>query len=241
MLEPPSRWRTPDELVELGFARSRVVMINEAHDGLRRSIRTRRIGARVLPAAHAAGCRHLAMEALYVEFAREANETRRVPAAEHGYLAQPELRDLIGAALGLGWTLLPYEATGEPPDFSADWEAINWREQQQARNLVDALAQLPGGAKLLVWCGNSHHSKHHEGDWLPMGFRFRELSGIDPFAIDQTRGIRFGREFTPMNYWLAVYADEIGKAAGFLAEEAPAGWPDFGVDAYVVSGENELE
>ncbi len=27
-------WRTPEELVEIGFSRARVVMMNEAHSGL---------------------------------------------------------------------------------------------------------------------------------------------------------------------------------------------------------------
>jgi hypothetical protein len=60
----PKRWRTPEQLVALGIRRSRVVMMNEAHDGLRRCVRTRRVGQRVLPAAHDAGVRYLAMEAL---------------------------------------------------------------------------------------------------------------------------------------------------------------------------------
>ncbi len=86
-------------------------MMNEAHDGLRRCVRTREVGRRVIPAAHRAGVRHLAMEALSSSFADEANRTRVVPRAEtDGYLSQPEMRDLIKAALDCGWTLLPYEA-----------------------------------------------------------------------------------------------------------------------------------
>jgi hypothetical protein len=57
-------WRTPEELVEIGFERSRVVMMNEAHNGLERCIRTRDIGRRILPTALRLGVRHLAMEAL---------------------------------------------------------------------------------------------------------------------------------------------------------------------------------
>jgi hypothetical protein len=69
MFEPRKKWRSPEELVELGLARSRVVMMNEHHNGLKRSVRTRVIGKRVLPTAHAAGVRHLAMEALTPKFA----------------------------------------------------------------------------------------------------------------------------------------------------------------------------
>jgi hypothetical protein len=36
-MEEPSKarpWHTPEELVEIGFSRARVVMVNEAHSGL---------------------------------------------------------------------------------------------------------------------------------------------------------------------------------------------------------------
>jgi hypothetical protein len=107
---PPAAWRTPQELVEEGFRRSRVVMLNEAHDGLTRCVRTRRLGRQVLPSAHAMGVRHLAMEALQPGDAEAANTSRRPPDTAHGYLAQPDMAELIQAALALGWTLWPYEA-----------------------------------------------------------------------------------------------------------------------------------
>src|SRR5690349_16040877 len=155
-------WRTPEELVRLGFERGRLVLMNEAHSGLRRCMRTRVIGRQVLPAAHAAGVRHLAMEALYSVYAEEANRARQVPDGL-GYLAQPEMRSLIQAALDLGWTLWPYEAeswrwlaekygNSGPIDAATrlaheaelhSLEYTNWREAEQARNLVKILAELP--------------------------------------------------------------------------------------------------
>ncbi len=71
-------WRTPEAIVEVGFRRSRVVMMNEAHDGDLRCIRTRLIGQRVLVPAHHAGVRYLAMEALRKAISEEANRTRRL-------------------------------------------------------------------------------------------------------------------------------------------------------------------
>jgi hypothetical protein len=56
-------WRSPEELVMIGFSRSRIVMMNECHDGLLRCLSTREIGRRILPTAHKAGVRYLAMEA----------------------------------------------------------------------------------------------------------------------------------------------------------------------------------
>ena len=41
------------------------------------------------------------------------------------------------------------------------------------------------GEPLLVWCGNSHASKVEHEEWIPMGWHFRDMSGVDPFVIDQ--------------------------------------------------------
>ncbi|MBD0362976.1 MAG: hypothetical protein ICV55_09440, partial [Coleofasciculus sp. C3-bin4] len=153
-------WRTPEELLEIGLRRSRVVMMNEAHDGLKRCIRTRQIGQRLLPIAHKAGVRHLAIEALSLFFVDEANRTRQLPevGVGLGYLHQPDLRAFIQAALDLGWTLIPYEINFQtyPSDYPLSIEYTNLREEEQAKKLIRALEALPSGASLLVWCGNSH-------------------------------------------------------------------------------------
>jgi hypothetical protein len=57
-------WCSVEELTRWGFAHAPVVMANEAHDGLARCVRTRDIGVRMIEAAHQAGVRQLAMEAL---------------------------------------------------------------------------------------------------------------------------------------------------------------------------------
>jgi hypothetical protein len=50
---PAAAWRTPQELVQEGFGRGRVVMLNEAHDELTRCVRARRVGRQILPSDHA--------------------------------------------------------------------------------------------------------------------------------------------------------------------------------------------
>lgn len=186
------------------------------------------------------------MEALDRRFTEQANETRAVPAAESGYLAQAEMRDLIAGALDLGWTLVAYEAdlrrepSGSSPR-SAD--RINWREEQQARNLATALQALSGGERLLVWCGNGHLFKLAIDGIELMGLRFREHSGVDPFAIDQTVSVDFGHGRAYGRPWVDAHAAEIealGGSAGFLADEAPLGWYPNGADAFVVSVDNDL-
>jgi hypothetical protein len=57
-------WHPVEDIVRWGFAHAPVVMANEAHSGLARSVRTRETGVRMVRAAHEAGVRRLAMEAL---------------------------------------------------------------------------------------------------------------------------------------------------------------------------------
>lgn len=122
----------------------------------------------------------------------------------------------------------------------------NWREEQQARNLNEALQSLPVDTPMLVWCGNDHHSKKVVQGWTPMGYHFQKLSSINHFVIDQIRTVRFdtsGSEFG--SELIEQFAEDLvryGGTAGFLAEEAP---PIFGddhiADAYLLSIQNELE
>ena len=263
-------WRSPEELVEIAFQRASVVMMNEAHDGWKRCIRTRQIGQRILPVAHQAGVRHIAMEALYPAFVEQCHSTRVVPAQAEAYLAQPEMKSLVQTALDLGWTLIPYEADPfkwitakhgvefsdsvdsierqrQYQEFQADFptlEYTNWREEQQARNLIDALQSLPAGVPMLVWCGNSHLSKRPAQGWLPMGYQFNRLSRIDSFAIDQTRTVKFNNDKYRLRL-IRKFEKELGTwggTAGFLREQAPFSLGgDKSVDAKLLSTDNELE
>jgi hypothetical protein len=92
--------RSPEELVRIGFERSRVVIVNECHDGDRHCLRTRAIGRRLLPIANDVSVRHLAMEALYEPFARQANQTRQLPNNNLGYLGQEDMRMSAISAFG---------------------------------------------------------------------------------------------------------------------------------------------
>lgn len=266
-------WRSPEEIIEIGFQRSRVVMMNEAHSGLQRCIRTRQIGQRILPTAHRAHVRHLAMEALEPISTETYNRLRRIPNKDKSsYLSQTEMQSFIQAALDLDWTLIGYEADSlqwlsaryavdlstlndeesshlfeqNQTDVST-MEFINWREEQQARNIIAALQLMAVDAPLLVWCGNSHHIKTLLQDWIPMGYQFQRLSGIEPFAIDQIETVRFNSEEHPSRATslIEMFSDALvscGGTAGFLREEAPSVLQDaLGVDAFLLSIDNQME
>ena len=242
-------WRPVEDVIQWGFAQQPVVMANEAHDGLARSVRTRVIGARMIRAAHEAGVRRLAMEALHWPAKDVPGPITAVPDDERGYLAQPEMRAMIGTALDLGWTLWAYEAQFEvTPETDRDWlrsmEFTNWREREQAANLCQLLEAAPQ-EPMLVWCGNSHASKHTGSEWVPMGWHFREMSSIDPFVIDQTVTVAFHDVPRP---WardlLGSLADVLaahGGTAAILREQAPPPLDQRdNVDALVVSTDNAL-
>jgi hypothetical protein len=241
-------WCSVEDLTQLAFTRSPVVMANEAHNGLTRCVRTREVGVRIIQAAHAAGVRRLAMEALPSPGNDAPEPIREIPSRDSGYLAQPDMRRLITTALELGWTLWAYEVSIDTRKSDAErlsLEFTNWREREQARNLCQVVAAVHGDP-LLVWCGNGHASREGGAGWIPMGQHFVATSGIQQFVIDQTATVDFtGKGPDPwlrdllagLSGMLAAH----GGHAGILCEQAPPPLDGRdGVDAVVVSTENEL-
>ena len=241
-------WCSVEELTRFGFAQSPVVMANEAHSGMTRCVRTRDVGVRIIQAAHEAGVRRLAMEALPAPANDSPEPIREIPSVDGGYLAQPDMRRLIATALELGWSLWAYEATIDFRKSQAELlslESTNWREREQAKNLCQVVAAAPEDP-LLVWCGNGHASREGGDGWVPMGHHFAATSGIQQFVIDQTVTVDFtGQGPEP---WVRDLLAELsgtlaanGGCAGILREQAPQP-PDCrnDVDAVVVSAENEL-
>lgn len=240
-------WLLPAEILTEGFDKSRVVMMNEGHHGFSRCVRTREVGCSALPAAHAAGCRHLAMEALMNSGPGPTFLESRPDTC--GYLAQPEMAALIDTALGLGWTLVAYEvAWDQTPigfrDEPLTMAATNHREFAQATNLAGALDEIGSGGRLMVWCGNGHHSKESGDEWIPMGVRFTQVSGIDPFSIDQLSTVSLAEGVAPrvaLTTELSQILERLGGTAGFTKDSAPDGYevPSW-YDAVLLSTDNRM-
>jgi len=247
-----AKWKTPEELIRIGYRQSRVVMMNEAHNGRARCRRTREVGVTILPVAHEIGVRHIAMEVLSPEITTELNKTRRLPYDAGGYLEQQDMRLLVQNILDLGWTLVSYEDDGllwlrskypdsVPTELSTEKtvhlyrkyqhefltdEYTNYREIQQAKNITSFLATVPETTKLFVWCGNGHHSKLPSDTWAPMGYQFQKISSISPFCIDQSVTVKFDEEYSPYTQRVIDELSEDLRAhhrtAGFLVQEAPS-------------------
>ena len=242
-------WRSVEELTQCGFARAPVVMVNEAHNRLARCIRTREVGVRMIRAAHEAGVRRLAMEALPWSAEDTPGPIWTIPTGRGGYLAQPDMRRLITTALELGWSLWAYEArervaADTDPAELLSLEHSNWRDREQARNLCQVLAAAPA-EPLLVWTGGDHASKEPTHGWVTMGCHFPAMSGTDPFVIDQTLTVDFTGQSRPWVQALLADLSETlaahGGTAGILREQAPTPLNGkTGVDAVVVSTHNTL-
>jgi len=82
-------------------------------------------------------------------------------------------------------------------------------------------------------------------EWVPMGWHFREMSGVDQFVIDQDVTVNFGEEPRPwVEELLASMADTLaahGGTAGILRDQAPPPLNGrVGNDALIVSSDNEM-
>jgi hypothetical protein len=103
-------WLTIEELAAEAFGVAPVVMANEAHDGMRRCVRTRRVGVRLVRAAHELGVRDLAMEALPAP----------APGAPRAWTRRHVVTD---------WAPMGYQyvqATGRRPHVVDQTVTVNW-------------------------------------------------------------------------------------------------------------------
>jgi len=242
-----TRWLTIEDLAGVAFEGSRVVMANEAHAGMRRCVRTRRVGVRLVRAAHALGVRDLAMEALEAPPPGHPVAMTEVPQVGGGYLAQPDMRELTGTARALGWRLWPYEDR-TPPELLAEPESLltmeytNRREREQALNLAVITEQVD---RLLVWCGNGHATRSVVDDWVPMGYQYVRTTGQRPYVVDQTATVNWRGEadHLPAGALDTLRRDLAphGGTAAVLTADAPEPLRALEADALVLSVDNDLE
>jgi hypothetical protein len=160
---------------------TRVLMINERHHAASDRILT----LELLPVLRGKGFTHLAAEALAHD--DEELNSRDYPVEGTGYYtAEPVFGELLREARRLGYTIVPYESTGVPAGDDTLLTSQEFRDLSQARNLAAILEDDPD-ARILVHAGYSHVLEEATERWSPMALYFRELTGIDPVTVDQTR------------------------------------------------------
>ena len=206
---------------------------------------------RALDAAEEVGVRYVAMEALEGNVADVANASRTAPTEGGPYLDQDDMHALLQHALDAGFTLVKYE-----PDFEkdapvelrslekTDLRVANWRDEAQAKGLAAFLQRQPPKTKLLVFPGLGHLYERAGGGWTPMAVVFKDVTGIDPFTIDQSITADVGppqpaKDVTDLVEQLRT----VGGTAGLLAADDPstARRERKNVDAYLLSLENAME
>jgi hypothetical protein len=136
--------------------------------------------ASLLKGLYAKGFRYYGAEAL--DFADSLINQRGYPIVNSGYyVVEPQFGNLIRKALGLGFTLFAYEAR-TPESFSNPKQ----REFEQAKNIQQILKN-DSLAKILIHAGYDHIREDSlGGEWeKAMALRLRELTGINPFTINQ--------------------------------------------------------
>ena len=174
--------------------KAQVIMINEAHHVPEH----RAFTLRLLGVLRKKGFTHFAAETLYESDTDLA--ARGYPVAATGsYTTEPVYGDLVRTALRLGYHVIAYES---PPNGDPTHD----RERGQATHLVERILKVDPKARILVHAGFSHINESGLlAGHAPMAAQFREITGIDPFTVEQTKmTARSAAEFEHPIYRQAV-------------------------------------
>lgn len=163
-----------------------VIMINEEH----RTPAHRAVTLRLLSRLYAKGFRYFAAETL-LEADPELNKRGYPVQASGFYTAEPIYGELIREALRIGFKVVPYEQpTAEMTKCfqmqNSQQFCQNERERAQAQNLYDRILKTDPQAKIFVHVGRGHNSKSGDEKYSFMAKYFREITGINPYTVDQT-------------------------------------------------------
>jgi hypothetical protein len=107
---------------------------------------------------------------------------------EEAFIQESQHANLLKEALDLGFTLFNYEYKYVKGKTMKD------REMEQAQNIAKMMKANPK-AKFLIHCGYDHLNEGIPGiaSWKAMAARVTEMTGINPFTIDQTTSSEKGK------------------------------------------------
>lgn len=166
---------------------AQVIMVNEAHA----VPQTRAFVLQLLPVLRGKGFTHFASEMLHDSDMRLV-ERGYMPDSVESY-GEPLHADLFRTALRLGYRVVPYEAKNARN--SAD------REREQAANIVERILKNDPRAKILVNAGYDHIYESPLPNFpKTMAVHFKEMTGIDPFTVDQTMTEHSAPAYEPVPY-----------------------------------------
>ncbi|MFS4470945.1 hypothetical protein [Chryseobacterium sp. T20] len=151
-------------------ASEQIIIINEAHHNASH----RAFTSSLLQGLYDKGYRYLGLETL----ASDSLNTTKFATLSSGYYSkEPEFGNFIYHALKIGFTLFSYEAEGNNKE----------REIGEAKNIFDFMQKNKEG-KYLIYCGYQHAYEGVHKSWeKTMAGRLSDLTGVNPFTIDQTQ------------------------------------------------------
>jgi len=157
----------------------KLIILNEAHNNSRHRVFT----TSLLKGLYKNGYRFLGMEMLGDTLINQ----RKFPIQEKGiaYTNESQSANLIREAIKIGFTLFEYEYNGKTGKD---------REIGQSENIATIMIQNPN-AKFLIHCGYDHLNEGIPGikQWeKAMAARVNDLTGVNPFTIDQIPGSEKG-------------------------------------------------
>jgi len=161
--------------------KEKLIILNEAHNNSRHRVFT----TSLLKGLYKNGYRFLGMEMLDDTIINQ----RKFPVLESGsiYILESQSANLIREAIKIGFTLFNYE-------YHSKGKTGKDREIGQAQNIAEIMAQNPKD-KFLIHCGYDHLNEGKPGieQWeKAMAARVYDLTGVNPFTIDQIPGSEKG-------------------------------------------------
>ncbi|WP_446831592.1 hypothetical protein [Candidatus Foliamicus sp.] len=211
-------------------SKHRIVIVNERHHVSADRILTMAL----LEPLSRRGYRYLALEALWP--GDDVNK-RGYPSRDSGYyLNDVVFAEMLRVAISLGYEIVGYEIEEHQKDIEDGLSAQARRDYWQARNIIDRTLQEDADAKVLVHCGWAHVQEQITPSFQPMAHFLREISGIDPLTIDQTRlGERSSADFDgPLRTSVERLFPQIVYPLVLLTEKGKPLEIGKGVDVHVV-------
>ncbi|MHA7941939.1 hypothetical protein ACJOV8_002550 [Formosa sp. 3Alg 14/1] len=155
---------------------NKIVIINESHHNASHRVFTESL----LKELFNNGYKNLFLEALTNGDKKDSLlNSRKYPIQNSGYYTKnPQFGNLIRTAKEIGYTIYPYETTGN--------EGGAKREIEQANNIYKIIKEKPS-EKNLIHCGSGHAIEGNVSFFggLSLAGRLHKLTGINPLTIDQ--------------------------------------------------------
>jgi hypothetical protein len=177
--------------ITLQAEKRRIILVNEAHHVPQHRMLT----AQLLKPLYDRGYRYLALETLNELSAEKLNETG-IPNLSTGfYTSEPTFSMLIRQAKKIGFKIVAYDYFPTCDPFGPDpVDCQNLREQGQAKRIYDRIFIEDPEAKVLIHAGYGHIDKIGGDRWTPMAKFLWNLTGYEPYSIDQVELRERGNE-----------------------------------------------